>query len=364
MVSAEVLREQLIFLAALDWPVQQTMSVWRALKNGSLCWSELRELKAGLQQKFNFTNYQYISAKKLFSEHTLDSFKNRLVRRSIRVVVRGDSEYPERLKDLTQPPPVLWYIGDWPDFSHTAAVIGTRHPSAYGQQASQLIVRQLVGLGCTIVSGCMFGADLIAQQQALAARGVAVGILGYGVLERYPASLRLTIDDFVQKGGTLVSVFPPWAKPRQWRFLARNQIVAALAEAIVVTEALPKSGTHSTVTMAAELGRVAAVLPSPLTSQFAPGVSVLLEQGALLLHSATQLLNEVPAWKTLSTHPALKSQNPASGSKILASLQDIPKTISELSTLLAEPPAQLMAEITELELQGKIIREGSLFRCL
>ena len=195
-----------------------------------------------------------------------------------------------------------------------------------------------------------------------------MGVLGYGVLERYPAQLSQTIDTFVQQGGTLLSVFPPWAKPRQWRFLARNQIVAALSEVVVVTEALPKSGTHTTVTMAADLGRVAAVLPSPLTSQFAPGVSVLLEQGALLLHSVTQLTTEIPAWKSQEDCSDTSLENVQQqlglGSKILNAVQDIPKTITELSTLLVESPADLMVQITQLEMQGKIIREGSLFRCL
>lgn len=360
------LRDKLIFLAALDWPTQQLEAVWRALKSRNLRWSQLRALTPAIVQKFNLTNYQYLSAKNLFNEHTLDSFKSWLNQQHIRVVVLGDSEYPVRLKELTHPPPVLWFCGQWPDFSRTAAVIGTRHPTAYGNYASQLMVRQLVQLGCTIVSGCMFGADITAQQQALSAQGAAVGVLGYGVLERYPAQLRYTIDDFVRQGGTILSVFPPWAKPRQWRFLARNQIVAALAEVVVVTEALPKSGTHSTVNMAAELGRVAAVLPSPLTSQFASGVSVLLEQGALLLHSSAQLLKEIPSWQALPLTVVTAAQSKQVGSEaiILAELRVMPKTITQLSAALQVSPVQLMGVLTQLELQGKVTREGSLFRCL
>lgn len=365
MALTALQRSQLIVLAALDWPVSQTQKVWRALKNGGLQWEHFRELSGGMKHKFDLTNYQLESAKKLFSEHTLYSFENWLETHEIRVIVWGDAAYPIRLKNLAHPPPVLWYQGDWPELNRTVAVIGTRHPSAYGNQASQLIVGQLVSHHCTIISGCMFGADITAQQQTLTAGGKAIGILGYGILERYPHSLTPAIAAFLKNGGTLLSVFPPWTKPRKWRFLARNQIVAALADAVVVTEALPKSGTHSTVTMAADLGKVAGVLPSPLMSPFAPGVSVLLEQGALLLHSAAQLIPEIPAWQTesFSDFPArANSEETQPTSRLIIALQAMPKTLTELSMLLAASPATLMVELTQLELQGSVIREGSLFR--
>lgn len=356
-------RWQLIVLATLDWPAAQVAKVWRALKNGELMWRSLRFPSLALQQKFDLTQFQLNSIKKFFSEYTFDSFENWVFEQQFRVVTLLDRDYPTRLKDLAQPPPVLWSTGVWPSWAQTAAVIGSRHPSAYGIQVSEVVVQQLVALGCTIVSGCMFGADIIAQQQALATQGQAVGVLGYGLLKRYPVTLKNNIADFVSHGGGLISPFAPWAEPRPWRFLARNQIVAALADAVIVTEALPKSGTHSTVAMAAELGRVAAVLPSPLTSPFAPGVTVLLDQGALLLHSAEQLLSEVPAWKKLQITANVRKTT-AETSQLLVVLQQVPKTLTELSNLVALTPSQLLMELTQLELQGKVKREGAVFRCL
>ncbi|HCC84765.1 MAG TPA: hypothetical protein DEP87_03720 [Candidatus Pacebacteria bacterium] len=351
--------------------------MFQALKTGEITQIELRKFPESLVRKYALTDFQVSSSQKFFSEYSFSSFFEWLQERKIRVITQLDSDYPKSLRELKLAPPVLWFQSQsnhWPIFNKSVAVIGSRHPTSYGTMASQLIVDQLVNLGCLVVSGAMFGADLIAQNQALAAGGQTVGILGYGLDRRYPVSFRSELQNYFDHGGGLLSPFPPWAEPRAWRFLARNQLVAALSQAVIVTEALPRSGTHSTMAAAAELGRVGAVLPSPITSPFVVGVSVLLEQGAILLHSASQLVAEIPTWQVpVSTHTGFfakaKLEIPPKiaatqlQTQLQAALKLLPQSAAELADQLDLPLTQVIQQLVLLELNCQIQREGNLFRC-
>lgn len=276
-------RRWLIGISALDWPVKKIHQSLEWLKTGELKETDFQTLNLRVIQKLALTEYQIKTAKKFFSEYNFCSFQNWLIDQQIRVCCELDTDYPNLLKQLDLAPPVLWFKGNWPISPKLVAVVGTRHPSQAGVIKTQQAVAEIVSLGYGIVSGFMFGSDQVAQQQALKSAGDSIGILGFGFKYIYPASFFSLAQRFLADGGTLISPFSPWAKPQKWRFLDRNKIVAGLAKAIIVTEALPRSGTHTTVTAGADLARLVGVLPSLKTSLFYAGEKALLDQGVTLV---------------------------------------------------------------------------------
>jgi DNA processing protein len=358
----------LIGLAALAWPPAVVKKVWQTLKKGEIAETDLRVGGESLRKKIDLTNWQFISIKKFFTEYTFTSFLDWLNQRQYSVLTEQDVAYPALLRCLDSAPPVLWYQGDWDTALPLTAVIGTRHPTPYGLAASDQLVRELVTKGWGIVSGFMYGADIAAQQQALEAGGHTVGVLGFGLQQMYPTSHRRLVPDYLAQGGVLISPFAPWAPPRQWRFLERNKVVAGLARALLVTEALPQSGTHSTVAAALDLGRPVGVLPSPITSPFAAGASLLANQGALLVHSADQLLGELTESaeinESLSVYslPKLPDEVPRELEPLARVLKAGPSTVTNLTVELNQPVSEMAAQLSRLELLGLVIREGAWFR--
>jgi|GEM_PF-7105924 len=283
-------RQDLIGLAALDWPLAKIHQARSWLQTGEISEADLRLMPLAMIEKLSISDYQVKTAKKFFSEYNFASFLEWLADQEIRVSCEAEKDYPQLLRELDSHPAVLWHRGHWPVRPELVAVVGTRHPSLPGIVMTQNLVTEIVSLGLGVVSGFMFGSDQVAQQQALKVGGWSVGVLGFGLNKIYPASFFTLTRIFLDQGGTLVSPFPPWTVPQKWRFLERNKIVAGLAKAVIVTEALPRSGTHTTVTAAADLGRLAGVLPSAKASLFYPGAKVLLDEGVSLVENVAEFL--------------------------------------------------------------------------
>ncbi|MFD4180785.1 DNA-processing protein DprA [Rhodococcus sp. NPDC058514] len=191
---------------------------------------------------------------------------------------------PRRERE-SAPPLALWVLGERPLAELTeraVAVVGTRAASGYGEHVTGQFVDDLAGQGWTIVSGAAYGIDGAAHRAALAAGGATVAVLACGVDRAYPAGHARLLREIVREGA-VVSEYSPGTTPARHRFLARNRLVAALADAVLVVEAGARSGARNTATWASRLGRPVLAVPGPVTSASSVGCHRMIREGEALL---------------------------------------------------------------------------------
>ena len=218
-------------------------------------------------------------------------------------------EYPEKLRNIPDAPGGLYVRGRLPaETDFAVAVIGARDCSDYGKHVAEELGSFLGKNGVTVVSGMARGIDGISQWAALEAGGTSVGVLGCGADICYPAGNRALFERLLEQG-TIFSEYPPGTPPRAMNFPARNRIVSGLADAVVVVEARSKSGTLITVDMALEQGREVFVVPGRLTDRLSDGCNRLIKQGAEILLSMEELLEELRELKARTGFP-LAEQRP------------------------------------------------------
>jgi DNA processing protein len=214
-------------------------------------------------------------------------------RLEVDAVCSHSDSYPAPLRDLAQPPAVLYAtcLALVPTLVEPAAVvIGSRHPSEYGRTVAYRIGRGLGAAGVPVVSGLALGIDAIAHRGCLDGDGRTIAVLASGVDVAYPRSNRALYERIRQKG-SVVSEMPPGSRPHRWLFPARNRIMAALGQLTVVVEAARRSGTLITADFAADIGRDVAAVPGRVTSDVAVGTNGLLRSGAALVTGPQDVLD-------------------------------------------------------------------------
>jgi DNA processing protein len=213
-----------------------------------------------------------------------------------RLVVPGDSEWPEGLDELAVPPWCLWVRGplDVAESTRRAvAVVGSRSATPYGEQATAELGAGLARRGWTVVSGAALGIDGAAHRGALAVDGRTVAVLAGGVDRPYPAT-NATLLRRIAEGGLVVSEAAPGAAPMKSRFLSRNRLIAALGRGTVVVEADLRSGSRNTVSHAVELNRPVGAYPGPVTSMMSAGChQEIRNQRAVLVTSVEEVVDLV-----------------------------------------------------------------------
>jgi len=203
-----------------------------------------------------------------------------------------DPAYPESLRTIDDPPPILWcsreVSASW--WGRAMAVVGSRRSSLYGEKATRAIVEPLVrNYGMTIVSGCATGIDSVAHQTSLFSGGVTIGVLGVE-LSQAPFRVRKL---FSHDRAVLVSEWPPGFGGEGWNFARRNRLISGLARGVLVVEAQAKSGTMLTVSSALEQGREVFVVPHNIWSKNAAGVTKLANTGATVVLSAAEIVGDL-----------------------------------------------------------------------
>lgn len=216
-----------------------------------------------------------------------------LKQQDIRFLTEMDATFPNRLREIPDPPFGIYVKGLLPsEEALTIAVIGARECSEYGRYVAWELGKALGENKIPVVSGLARGIDAISQEAALAAGGSSYGILGCGVDICYPAQNRHVYDKLLTSGG-MVSLCPPGTRPKAGLFPPRNRIISGLADVVVVIEARQKSGTLITVDMALEQGREVYVVPGRITDRLSDGCNKLLKQGAELLLSPKDFIAEL-----------------------------------------------------------------------
>ena len=211
----------------------------------------------------------------------------------IRILTLSDAAYPKRLKNISDPPLVLYYKGRLPEFDETPVigVVGTRKASDYGAHIAGKLGYEISRCGGIVVSGMAAGIDCEAMNGALAAGGPTVGVLGCGVDKVYPTSAK-ELYQAVEAHGCILSEFPPGTPPAKWNFPKRNRIISGLSCGVLVVEAPEKSGALITAREAAEQGRDVFVVPGNIDSPSCAGSNRLLRDGAGVVTCGWDVMEE------------------------------------------------------------------------
>lgn len=282
----------------------------------------------------------------------------------------ADTRYPRRLLETPDPPLLLFVQGQLSLLDQpSVAVVGSRSPTAQGRDNARAFSQALSEAGVTVVSGLAQGIDGAAHEGALAAQGPGVGatlaVVGTGLDRVYPRS-HLDLARRIAERGLLVSEFLLGTPPAPANFPKRNRIVAGLTRGTLVIEAAVQSGSLITARLAAEMGREVLAIPGSIHSPQSRGCHALIKQGAKLVETAQDVLEELHLEGT-PVAPASATPDTAteSGDPILAAMGFDPVSQEALSARTGMGPAQLGARLLELELMGQVARlPGQLFqRC-
>ncbi len=212
---------------------------------------------------------------------------------SIRIVLPEHDEFPRLLKEIPDPPSVLYVLGQLlPIDGMSIAIVGARNASQYGRSQSERFARSLALGGLTIVSGLARGIDAAAHVGALEAGGRTIAVLGNGVAEIYPPQHR-ELADRIQSQGAVISEMPPGTKPKKGMFPQRNRLLSGLSLGTIVIEASDRSGALITARLAGEQGREVFALPGLVTSPNFGGCHRLIRDGAHLIRSPEDVLDEL-----------------------------------------------------------------------
>jgi DNA processing protein len=229
-------------------------------------------------------------------QNPTEKIMEKLNKENITAISINEPAYPALLKEITDPPYVLFIRGKLPDpRSPTVGVVGTRKFTAYGKLACQEIVAPLAGRGIVIISGLAMGIDGIAHQTTLDNNGITIAILGGGIDKKTvaPAVNRQLAEQIIAAGGAIISEYPPGFLPTQYSFPARNRIIAGISLGTLVIEAPETSGALITARCALDYNREVFAIPHPLTSPTGTGPNNLIKMGAKLITCASDIIESL-----------------------------------------------------------------------
>ncbi|HZH99018.1 MAG TPA: DNA-processing protein DprA, partial [Fimbriimonadaceae bacterium] len=280
---------------------------------------------------------------------------DKLMSEGVRIVELSD--LPEHVAMAQQAPPALFAWGDIDCLRRPlVAIVGTRAATTYGKAVAQKFAEALAVAGVTIVSGGALGIDAAAHKGAIAAGGETVAVLLTGIERVYPR-VHYGLFEEIKKNGCLLSQFAVGTSTsREYRPLIRNQTVAALSSAVIVVEAPERSGALSTAHAAVELGRQVFVVPANIDNVNFRGSHALIRDGATLVdhpHQVLEALDIVPVDRPSQSPEVTESQ-----ARILAVLTVQPLASEFIVERTGLDTAEVMSELTMLEVEGKVIRDA------
>jgi DNA processing protein len=288
----------------------------------------------------------------------------KLERAGVRAITWHDAEYPDTLKEIFNPPPVLFLKGVIEDGDRRAvAVVGTRRTTAYGREACATLVRELAWAGVTIVSGLARGIDGIAHRAALDAGGRTVAIMGSGVDVVYPPE-HAALAQQAAESGALVSEHPLGTRPNAQNFPRRNRLLSGFSLGVLVVEAAYDSGAMWTVRHAVDQNRDVFAVPGSIYSPGSRGPNRLIQDGAKLVLDHTDILQELNL-STVERQAALPGLGEAmpltqGDTGILSFIGQEPVHIDEVVRDAGLPIAAVSGALAVLELAGAVRQVGAM----
>ncbi len=292
----------------------------------------------------------------------LDAQIERTIRAGIDIIVWSSSNYPKFLKEIPSPPPVLYVKGKiLPVDEWAVAIVGTRRFTVYGRQIAQELAGALVRSNVTIVSGLARGIDAFAHQSALDSGGRTIAVLGSGLDNLYPAENRGLAERIIDGNGALISEFGLGTPPDAGNFPARNRIISGLSLGVVVVEAGIRSGALITSSFALEQDREVFAVPGNVNSPASQGTNRLIQQGAKLVRSAEDVLEELNL--TMVPQQAAVQQivpDTAEEALLIEHLSQQPIHIDDLTRQAGIPSNLVGSTLTIMELKGMVIQVGGM----
>lgn len=275
-----------------------------------------------------------------------------------RIFCFNDSDYPVNLKQISDPPPVLY---GWGNFEYgddiAVAIVGTRNPTPMGAFTAKALSSQLCYQGLTIISGMARGIDSEAHRGAIEAKGRTIAVLGSGLDMPYPIENEPLMEKIADQG-VVISEFPLGTEPYAKNFPARNRIISGLSLGVVVVEAAQDSGSLITAGFALEQGRDVFAVPGNIENDRSKGPHKLIRQGAKLVENYQDILSElaIPQLSRAEIQAADKQMLNELEQKIIAVMSREPLHIDQILRLAALAPAQVSSTLTQLEIRGLVKR--------
>ncbi|MBI4435177.1 DNA-protecting protein DprA [Candidatus Uhrbacteria bacterium] len=289
-----------------------------------------------------------------------DALYRELEVRGIRLVTIKDDIYPPLLKQIYDPPAVLFVRGVLPDPNRKhLAVVGSRGASKYGLRVTDELIEPVARAGVVIVSGLAYGIDATAHDAALRAEGTTLAVLGSGVDHEsiYPSHNRALASRILASGGALISEFPLHTPPLKQNFPFRNRIIAGLCQGTLVVEAAIKSGSLITARSAMDSNRDVYAVPGPIHSLLSEGPHELIKNGATPVTKPEDIFGIEPMPAPVSAYQPANEEE----TLVWSRLSRTPLHVDELIRSTQLPAPKLMSTLTLMEMKGGITHEGGQF---
>lgn len=301
----------------------------------------------------------YSDIAKKSNQKYFDTYMSRLQEKGISLITCEDENYPDKFNKIEDRPYYFYYKGDLSILNNQCVgIVGTRSPTNYGCYVTERFAKDLASAGAVVVSGLAYGVDSIAHRQTLAVKGKTVAVLAGGFDNIYPAEHHSLFEEISQTG-LVITEHRPDIKSLRFNFIQRNRLVAALSDALLITEAGAKSGTTITKDFALDYGVPIYAVPGNINSAKSEGTNNLIStmQGICLV-SPEMLITDLGLEKKKSSLIQLSINEQA----IVDMLSNAQKTIDELQENTKLPIAKLNSLLTSLEIKGIIKRmPGGIF---
>ena len=321
------------------------------------------------------TGIKAVSAQSIATGKSAELAREEIARTSaagVMIVSGEDAYYPARLKEIYDPPLVLYVRGDPEVLTRPGiAMVGTRHPTPYGSGMAERLACDLAGQGLVIISGMARGVDTASHRGAITAKGKTVAVLGTGVDVIYPKENSRLAEQILALGGCLISEFAMGTFAAPQNFPIRNRILSGMSVGVLVVEAAEYSGTRITARCALEQNRDVFVVPGNVTNKNSWGPNTLIKQGAKLVATWEDVWEELPAEVKLALTPPPSPESGGASSASLFPDEGLPPHEKRILNLLKADEAthidelverleneisssEIFAALFELELTGKV----------
>lgn len=294
-------------------------------------------------------------------KQTLDpqNYFEKVQKSGIKVLTIFDEEYPKRLKEIYDPPLVIYYKGEiLPQDYKAIAVVGTRKITGYGELVTRKLTQGLSDAGFTIVSGLARGVDTVAHKQALDSGARTIAVLAGGINHIFPPQ-NTALAQKISENGAYLSEYPLDYPHLSGNFPSRNRIISGLSAAVLVTEAAEDSGSLITARLALDQGREVFAVPGPITSSLSQGPASLIKEGAKLVTNSNDILEELGIEKYSMPNIKLQISNLSqTENQILQSLENEQKHIDEISRNLKLKSSEVSAALIKMEILGMVKNLG------
>ncbi|MEZ4593256.1 MAG: DNA-processing protein DprA [Chloroflexota bacterium] len=335
--------------------VQALLDYYGSLANAWQA-NEFELVKIGFDKR---TLYTFLQTRQ---EVDLDAALAQVQQAGVSLLTWGMPEYPNYLREIPNPPPLLYYQGELLEQDRWAvAVVGTRRLTAYGRQVTRDLVAGLVQNNITVVSGLARGIDAVAHKTAVELGGRTLAVLGSGLDCIYPADNRLLAQEITQGQGAIISEYGLGMQPEAKNFPPRNRIISGLSQGVIIVEAGSRSGALITTNFALEQNREIFAVPGNINSPVSQGPNKLIQEGAKLVTKIEDVLEELNL-HLVAERTAVQLVLPETAEEIAlySQLSGQPLHIDELSRTTGLPSALVSSTLTLMELKGMVQQVGGM----